>query len=73
MGHSVVARFVKLRGKTSVVEFSFIKVVGQKSDAVINMELFLKFSPPKLSPMKNFHDEKLYLSNTFFQVEIKVE
>ena len=31
----------KLRGKTSIAEFNFIKVVGQKSDAVINMELFL--------------------------------
>ena len=36
------ARFVKIRGKTSIVEFDFSKVVGQKSGAVINIELFLK-------------------------------
>ena len=41
MENSAPARFVKLRGKTSIVEFKFIKVVGQKSDAVINIELLL--------------------------------
>ena len=41
MGTNAVARFVKLRGKASFVEFNFIKVVGQKSDTVINMKLFL--------------------------------
>ena len=41
MENSALARFVKLQGKTSIVEFNFIKVVGQKSDGVINMELFL--------------------------------
>ena len=41
MENSALARFVKLQGKTSIVEFNFIKVVGQKSDGVINTELFL--------------------------------
>ena len=41
MGNSALARFVKLWGKISIVEFSFIKVVGQKSDAIINVEFFL--------------------------------
>ena len=41
MGNSALARFVKLRGKASIAEINFIKVVGQKSDAVIDMELFL--------------------------------
>ena len=38
---TVLARFVKLRGKTSLVEFDFSKFLGQKFDAVIDMELFL--------------------------------
>ena len=38
MGNSLLAKFVKLRGNTSIVDFNLIKVVGQKSDAVINME-----------------------------------
>ena len=38
---TVLARFVILRGKTSIVEFDFSKLLGQKSDAVINIELFL--------------------------------
>ena len=37
----VSARFWKIRGKTSIVEFDFSKVAGKKSGAVINMELFL--------------------------------
>ena len=37
MENSALARFVKLRGKTSSAEFNFIKVVGQNSDVVINM------------------------------------
>ena len=41
MRNSAPARFVKLRGKTSIAEHNFSKVVGQKSEAVINMELFL--------------------------------
>ena len=41
MQNSALARFVKLRGKTSIAGFNVIKVVGQKSVAVINMELFL--------------------------------
>ena len=41
MRSSAPARFVKLRGKTSIVEYNFSKIVGQKSEAVINMELFL--------------------------------
>ena len=41
MENSALVRFVKLRGKTSIVEFSFIKVVGQKCDAAINMERLL--------------------------------
>ena len=41
MENSALARFVKLRGKRSIVEFNFIKGVGQKSDAVMNIELFL--------------------------------
>ena len=40
MGNNAVARFVKHLEKTSIVEFNLIKAVGQKSDAVINMELF---------------------------------
>ena len=31
------------------------------------------FPQRKLSQMKIFHDEKLYLPNTFFQVEIKAD
>ena len=41
MRNRALARFVKLPGKTSIVEFNFIKVAGQKSDAVIDMKLFL--------------------------------
>ena len=41
MENSALARFVKLQGKISIVEFTFIKVVGQTSDGVINTELFL--------------------------------
>ena len=41
MENSALARFVKSGGKKSIVELNFIKVVGQKSDAIINMELFL--------------------------------
>ena len=41
MENSALARLVKSGGKKSIVELNFIKVVGQKSDAVINMELFL--------------------------------
>ena len=41
MENSALARFVKLQGKTSIAEFTFIKVVGQKSDGVINTEFFL--------------------------------
>ena len=44
MGNSALLRFVKLGGKTCIVDFNFIKVVGQKSDAVIDMELFLNVS-----------------------------
>ena len=42
MGNRVLARFGKLQWKISIVDVYFIEVVGQKSDAVINMELFLK-------------------------------
>ena len=41
MENSALARFVKLQGKTSIAEFTFIKVVGQQSDGVINTEFFL--------------------------------
>ena len=41
MENNCLARFVKLRGKTSIVEFDFSKLLGQKFDAVIDMELFL--------------------------------
>ena len=41
MGNSVLARILKLWGKRSIVVVNFMKVVNQKSDAVINMELFL--------------------------------
>ena len=41
MENSALARFLKLRGKTSIVELNFIKAEGRKSDAVINMELSL--------------------------------
>ena len=44
MGNSAVARFVKIRGKAFIAEFNFIKVPGQKFDAVINTELFLNVS-----------------------------
>ena len=37
---TVPARFVKIRGRSSIVEFDSSKVVGQKSGAVINMDLF---------------------------------
>ena len=37
MEDSALARFVKLRGKTTIEEFNFIKVVGQK----YNMKRFL--------------------------------
>ena len=37
MEDSALARFVKLGGKTTIEEFNFIKVVGQKS----NMKRFL--------------------------------
>ena len=36
MGNSALARFVKLRGKASVAEINFIKVVGQKSDESVD-------------------------------------
>ena len=142
MGNSLLAKFLKLRGKTSIVEFNFIKVVGQKSDAVTNMERFLKvfwnywngwrhevkgnskiklyslclwdcdlsfprnlgeksnikyltgenfvgekwhmfleisslfsvknFPLPKLSPIKIFPNEKLYLPNTFSKWKLKL-
>ena len=38
---TALARFVKLGGKTSIVEFNFSKVASQKSEAVTNMERFL--------------------------------
>ena len=38
---TTLARFVKIGGKTSIVEFIFSKVVNQKSEAVTNMERFL--------------------------------
>ena len=41
MRNSTLTRFVKLRAKASFVGFNFNKVVGQASDAVINMEVFL--------------------------------
>ena len=41
MENSALVRFVKLWGKTSIVEFSFIKVAGPKFDAVINTERLL--------------------------------
>ena len=44
MGDSAPSRFVKLRQKTPIVEFSSTKVVGQKSDTVINVKLFLNVS-----------------------------
>ena len=42
MRNIALARFGKLPGKTNIVGFNFIKVVGQKLNAVINIELFLK-------------------------------
>ena len=39
---TVPVRFVKIRRKISIVEIDFSKVAGQKSGAVIKMELFLK-------------------------------
>ena len=44
MGNSTLASFVKLRGKTSIVEFNFMKVVRQKSDAAVNVKLFQNVS-----------------------------
>ena len=41
MENSALARFLKLGGKTYIIEFNFIKVACYKSDAVINTELFL--------------------------------
>ena len=41
MEDSALARFVTLRGTSSIVEFNFIKVVDQKSDTLTNMKLFL--------------------------------
>ena len=41
MEDTALARFVTLRGKSSIVEFNFIKVVDQKSDTLTNMKLFL--------------------------------
>ena len=41
MANSALARLVKLLGKASIAELNLNKVVGQKSDAVINMELSL--------------------------------
>ena len=38
MGNSRLAKFVKLGVNTSIVDFNLIKVVGQKTDDVINME-----------------------------------
>ena len=38
---TALARFVKLGGKTSIVEFIFSKIGNQKSEAVTNMERFL--------------------------------
>ena len=41
MENSALARFLKLGGKTYIIEFNFIKVACYKSDAVINTEIFL--------------------------------
>ena len=41
-GKTVPVRFVKIRRKISIVEIDFSKVAGQKSGAVIKMELFLQ-------------------------------
>ena len=40
MGNSAATRFVNLRGKTSIVEFNFIKVVNQNSDTLLSIEFF---------------------------------
>ena len=39
---TVPVRFVKIRRKISIVEIDFSKAAGQKSGAVIKMELFLQ-------------------------------
>ena len=41
METTAVARFVKLGGKTSIVEFIFSKAANQKSEVVRNMGRFL--------------------------------
>ena len=41
---TVLARFVKLGGKRSIVKFNFSKIVSQKYEAVIHMEHFLNVS-----------------------------
>ena len=50
--------------------------VGEKWRILLEISLLFpveNFSLRKLFPMKNFPDEKRYLPNTFFQVEIKAE
>ena len=37
---TALARFVKVGGKTSIVEFIFSEVVNQKSEAVTNSGMF---------------------------------
>ena len=43
-GENYSVKICKIRGKTSIVEFNFSKIVGHKSEAVIYMELFLNVS-----------------------------
>ena len=61
MGITGLARFVKFRGKTPTTESKFSTVVGQKPDALINIELFRKVFLGILSKFSGlFFKKKIY-------------
>ena len=56
MGNSALPRFLKLRGKTSIDEFNFIKVLGQKAEKVDGMKS--KEITEKVDGMKSKETQK---------------
>ena len=63
MGNSRLAKFVKLRVNTSIVDFNLIKVVGQKTDDVINMEYISVCFLKLLKGLTAWSQEKLKNKN----------
>ena len=53
MENSALVRFVNLRGKTSIVEFNFFKVVGKKSGNFVTFSR-QEFSLVNFFPGENF-------------------